>query len=172
MKARADSRNPGFTFKSRRRGGGRRRKCPNRDLRHLDVTKTPMRRKTNACFPKGRTPNIGASPRSPKLAKAWIPALRARLPTKNGEPRKGRGRDRKTVPPTTARAPAGMTVRLKIRGSGEPRKPKAGIPKRNKTKPGFRLSARACRQKTTSLEKAAGEIEKPFLRQPRALRPE
>ena len=93
-----------------------------------------MRRKTNACFPKIRGPNIGALPRSRKLAKAWILALRARLPAKNGDPRKGRRRDRKSVPPTTARAPAGMTVRLKIRGPGEPRKPKAGTPERNKTR--------------------------------------
>ena len=67
-----------------------------------------------------------------KLAKSWIPALRARLPAKSGDPRKGCGRDRKSVPQTPARAPAGMTGRLKIRGPGEPRKPKAGTPERNK----------------------------------------
>ena len=33
-----------------------------------------------------------------------------------------------------ARAPAGMTVRLKIRRPGEPRKPKAGTPERNKNR--------------------------------------
>ena len=57
---------------------------------------------------------------------SWIPALRARSPAKNGEHRKGNRRDRKSVPPTTAHVPAGMTVRLKTRGPGEPRKPKAG----------------------------------------------
>ena len=94
-------------FESRRRGGRRRRKSPNRKLRHLDGTRTPMRRGTNACFPTIRSQNIPPCPVC-----------------------------------------------------------------ENSPKPGFRLSARACPQKTANLAKAAGEIENTFLRQPRALRPE
>ena len=94
-------------FKSWRRGGGWCRKFPNRKLRHLDGTGSPMRRETSACFPTVRAP---------------------------------------LIPPCPVRE--------------------------NSPKPGFRLSARACRQKTAILEQAAEEIENPFLRQPRALRPE
>ncbi len=49
-------------FKSRRRGGGRGRKPPNRKLRHLDETRTPMRRETNARFPKVRNLHIPPRP--------------------------------------------------------------------------------------------------------------
>ena len=94
-------------FKSRRRCGRQRRKSPNRKPRHLDGTKTPIHRETNACFPTVRRPNIPPCP------------VRENSPT-----------------------------------------------------PGFRLSARAFLQKTANLKKASEEIENPFLRQPRALRPE
>ena len=119
-------------FKSRQRGGRRRRKSPYRKPRHLDGPKTPMRRETNACFPKARSPNIPPRPVRENSPKPGF-RLSARLRAKNGEPLKGCGRDRKSVPPITARAPAGMTVHLKIRGPGEPRKPKASTPERNKT---------------------------------------
>ncbi len=115
-------------FKSRRRGGRLRPKSPKRKPQHLDGTITPMRRETNACFPTGRSPNIPPCPRSRELAKAWIPALRARLQAKNGDPRKGCGRDRKAVPPTNARAPAGMTVRLKIPKSSRTSPGSSGYP--------------------------------------------
>ncbi len=98
----------GLALKSRRRGGGRRRKPPNRKPRHLDGTRTPMRRETNACFPAVRGPNIPPRPvreNSPK------PGFRL-----------------------SARALAEMTVRLKIRGPGEPRKPKAGTPESKKNR--------------------------------------
>ena len=133
MKARAESPNPGFRPSP---GGAAADGGENLRTANCGILTGQERRCAGKRTPAFQQfgPEDSASPRSRKLAKAWIPALRARLPAKNGEPRKGCGRDRKSVPPTTARAPAGMTVRLKIRIPGEPRKPKAGTPERNKTR--------------------------------------
>ena len=134
MKARAESRNPSFRSSP---GGAAADGGENLRAASWGILTGQERRcagKRTPAFQKLGARSFRLAPRSRKLAKAWIPTLRARLPEKNGDPRKGSGRDRKSVPPTTARAPAGMTVRLKIRGSGEPRKPKAGATERNKTR--------------------------------------
>ena len=62
MKARAESRNPGFRSSPGGAAADRWRKFPNRKLRHLDGTRTPMRGETNACFPKVRSPIIHPAP--------------------------------------------------------------------------------------------------------------
>ena len=127
MKARAESRNPGVRSSP---GGAAADGAENLRTASCGILTGQERLLSNSSEPE----HTASPPRSRKPAKAWIPALRARLPAKNGELRKGRRGDRKSVPPTTARAPAGMTVRLKIRGPVEPRKPKAGTPERNKTR--------------------------------------
>ena len=133
MKARAESRNPGFRSSP---GGAAADGAENLRTASCGILTGQERRcdgKRTPAFQKFGAQTFRLA-RFRKLAKAWIPALRARLPAKNGEPHKGCGRDRESAPPTTAHAPAGMTVRLKIIGPIEPRKPKAGTPKSNKTR--------------------------------------
>ena len=93
-----------------------------------------MRRETNACFPKVLGPNISPCPVRENSPNPGFRLSARAFRLKNGEPQKSRRIDRKSVPPTTARAPAGMTVRLKIRGPGEPRKPKAGTLEKSKNR--------------------------------------
>ena len=134
MKERPESRNPGFRSSP---GGAAADGGQNLRTASCGILTRQERRcvgiRTPA-FPKVRNLHIPPRPvceNSPKPG-FRLSARACRQKTANLE--KAAGEIEKSVPPPTARAPAGMTVRLEIRGPGEPRKPKAGTPERNKTR--------------------------------------